>query len=522
MMTGSPDDGDFRIFQISRRMGGTSKLDLTFSNLSEIFTFVKQSHFQDHLEAGMEPRQAKKILIVDDEKDTVEMITALLELEGYQVLSALSGSEAMKILAMENQKVPEPETPVDLILLDILLGDADGREICLKIKEDEKLKFIPVIILTVRSSLQDKINGLNLGADDYLTKPFVNEELLARVRVMLRIKDLHDELKREQDKNVLLTQALEKRYSFDNILGKNARMQEVFELISDIADTDSTVLIQGESGTGKELIARAIHFNSDRKTKPFVVANCSAYSQNLLESELFGHEKGSFTGAIRRKIGRFEMANGGTIFLDEIGEVSPPTQILLLRVLQDHRFERVGGEETLEVDVRVIAATNKNLTEEMKKGTFREDLYYRLNVIPIFVPPLRDRKDDITTLASHSLQKFSRERGKEVTGFSPEVMEILLAHSWPGNVRELENVIEHAIIVAKQDKILPKDLPQYLLQKPLAVQELTTLQDYEKNLILRTLQQTNWNKHKAAKRLNINRSTLYGKMKRYGLEKEQS
>jgi DNA-binding NtrC family response regulator len=476
-------------------MGGTSKLDLTFSNLSEIFTFVKQSHFQDHLEAGMEPRQAKKILIVDDEKDTVEMITALLELEGYQVLSALSGSEAMKILAMENQKVPEPETPVDLILLDILLGDADGREICLKIKEDEKLKFIPVIILTVRSSLQDKINGLNLGADDYLTKPFVN---------------------------VLLTQALEKRYSFDNILGKNARMQEVFELISDIADTDSTVLIQGESGTGKELIARAIHFNSDRKTKPFVVANCSAYSQNLLESELFGHEKGSFTGAIRRKIGRFEMANGGTIFLDEIGEVSPPTQILLLRVLQDHRFERVGGEETLEVDVRVIAATNKNLTEEMKKGTFREDLYYRLNVIPIFVPPLRDRKDDITTLASHSLQKFSRERGKEVTGFSPEVMEILLAHSWPGNVRELENVIEHAIIVAKQDKILPKDLPQYLLQKPLAVQELTTLQDYEKNLILRTLQQTNWNKHKAAKRLNINRSTLYGKMKRYGLEKEQS
>ena len=335
----------------------------------------------------MEPRQAKKILIVDDEKDTVEMITALLELEGYQVLSALSGSEAMKILAVESQKVPEPETPVDLILLDILLGDADGRDICLKIKEDEKLKFIPVIILTVRSSLQDKINSLNRGADDYLTKPFVNEELLARVRVMLRIKDLHDELKREQDKNILLTQVLEKRYSFDNIFGKNARMQEVFELISDIADTDSTVLIQGESGTGKELIARAIHFNSHRKTKPFVVANCSAYSQNLLESELFGHEKGSFTGAIRRKIGRFEMANGGTIFLDEIGEVSPPTQILLLRVLQDHRFERVGGEETLEVDVRVIAATNKNLTEEMKKGTFREDLYYRLNVIPIFVPP---------------------------------------------------------------------------------------------------------------------------------------
>jgi len=465
--------------------------------------------------------EMKKILVVDDEKDTVEMITALLELEGYRVLPAFSGDEAMRILETESQKVPESETPVDLILLDILLGDTDGRDICLKIKEDEKLKFIPVIILTVRSSLQDKINSLNLGADDYLTKPFINEELLAKARVMLRIKDLRDELKREQDKNILLTQALEERYSFGNILGKNARMQEVFELISDIANTDSTALIQGESGTGKELIARAIHFNSHRKNKPFVVANCSAYSQNLLESELFGHEKGSFTGAIRRKIGRFEMANGGTIFLDEIGEVSPPTQILLLRVLQDHRFERVGGEETLEVDVRVIAATNKNLTEEMKNGTFREDLYYRLNVIPIFVPPLRERRDDIPFLASHFLQRFSQERKKKVISFSPEVMEIILAHSWPGNVRELENIIDHAIIVAKQDKILLKDLPQYLLLKPLPTQEFATLQDYEKNLILRTLQETNWNKHKAAKRLNINRSTLYGKMKRYGLKRVQ-
>jgi len=463
----------------------------------------------------------KKILVVDDERDTVAMITALLEVEGYQVLPAFSGDEALKILETESQKVPETETPVDLILLDILLGDTDGRDICPKIKEDEKLRFIPVIILTVRSSLQDKIHSLNLGADDYLTKPFINEELLAKVRVMLRIKDLHDELKKEKDKNILLIHALEQRYSFGNILGKNARMQEIFELISDIADTDSTVLILGESGTGKELIARAIHFNSYRKNKPFVVANCSAYSQNLLESELFGHEKGSFTGAIRRKTGRFEMANGGTIFLDEIGEVSSPTQILLLRVLQDHRFERVGGEETLDIDVRVIAATNKNLTEEMKKGTFREDLYYRLNVIPILVPPLRERKDDISLLASYFLQKFCQERKKEVISFSSEVMETLIAHSWPGNVRELENVIEHAVTIAKQDKILTKDLPQYLLLRPLPMQEFATLQDYEKNLVLKTLQETNWNKHKTAKKLNINRSTLYGKMKRYGLKKVQ-
>ena len=470
----------------------------------------------------MEEKKAKKILVVDDEKDTVEMITALLESEGYQVLSALSGDEAMRILEMEGPKIPELETPVDLILLDILLGDADGRDICLKIKEDEKFKFIPIIILTVRTSLQDKINSLNLGADDYLTKPFINEELLAKVKVMLRIKDLHDQLKKEKDKNILLTQALEKRYSFGNILGKNIRMQEIFELISDIANTDSTVLIQGESGTGKELIARAIHFNSHRKNKPFVVANCSAYSQNLLESELFGHEKGSFTGAIRRKIGRFEMANGGTIFLDEIGEVSPPNQILLLRVLQDHRFERVGGEETLEVDVRVIAATNKNLMEEMKKGAFREDLYYRLNVIPIFIPPLRERKDDIPVLSSHFLQKFNRGRGKEVTSFSPEVMESFLKHSWPGNVRELENVIDHAITIAKQDKILLKDLPHSILQRPISTKEFITLQDYEKAIILKTLKETNWNKHKTSKKLNINRSTLYGKMKRYGLEKEQN
>ncbi|NWF93414.1 MAG: sigma-54-dependent Fis family transcriptional regulator [Syntrophaceae bacterium] len=464
-------------------------------------------------------QEAKKILVVDDEKETVEMIRALLELEGYRVFSALSGAEAMRFLEVELRTSPRGETPVDLILLDVMLGDEDGRDLCRKIKEDEKMKFIPVIILTVRSSLQDKIDTLNLGADDYLTKPFINEELLAKVRVMLRIKDLHDQLKRERDKNILLSRALEERYSFGHILGKNSRMQAIYELISDIADTDSTVLIQGESGTGKELIARAIHFNSHRKDKPFIVANCSAYSQNLLESELFGHEKGSFTGAIRRKIGRFELSHGGTIFLDEIGEVSPPTQILLLRVLQDHRFERVGGEETLEVDVRVIAATNKNLMEEIRKGTFREDLYYRLNVIPIFVPPLRERKDDIPLLASHFLQKFSQEKRKEVSGISPEVMEILLGHSWPGNVRELENVIEHAIIVSKQEKILPRDLPQYLVQQPSRAPELASLEDHEKNLIMKTLEETNWNKHRAAKRLKINRSTLYGKMKRYGLSR---
>ena len=481
--------------------------------------FLTANHYtlRDKQGVKMGNQSSKKILIVEDEKDTVEMITTLLALEGYQVFSASSGTEAMRLLETKRQTTPESETPVDLILLDIVLGEEDGRDICQKIKGSEELKFIPVVMLTVRSSLQDKINTLNIGADDYLTKPFINEELLAKIKVMLRIKDLHDDLKRERNKNILLSQALEKRYSFGNLLGKNSRMQEIYELISDISNTDSTVLIQGESGTGKELIARAIHFNSHRKAKPFIVANCSAYSQNLLESELFGHEKGSFTGAIRRKIGRFELAHGGTIFLDEIGEVSPPTQILLLRVLQDHRFERVGGEETLEVDVRVIAATNKNLMEEMKKGTFREDLYYRLNVIPLLVPPLRERKDDIPLLASHFLQKFNHEKGKEVTRIAPDVMETFLAHSWPGNVRELENVIEHATIIAKKDEILPKDLPHYLLQTPLPNQQLVSLKDHERELILKTLEETNWNKHQASKKLKITRSTLYGKMKKYGL-----
>jgi DNA-binding NtrC family response regulator len=467
----------------------------------------------------MVPQTSRKILVIDDEKNTVDMLSALLQLEGYEVITFLSGKEGLRFLESEKQKGSDSETPVDLILLDVMLGNEDGRDLCRRIKEDESLKFIPVIILTVRSSLEDKVQSLNLGADDYLTKPFINEEILAKIKVMLRIKNLHDELKREKDKNILLTQALEKKYSFGNIIGKNSRMQQIYQLISDIASTDSTVLIQGESGTGKELIARAIHFNSHRKEKPFIVANCSAYSQNLLESELFGHEKGAFTGAIRRKIGRFELAHRGSIFLDEIGEISPPTQILLLRILQDHRFERVGGEETLEVDVRIIAATNKNLMEEIKKGTFREDLYYRLNVIPILVPPLRERRDDVLLLATYFLQKFNKERGREVVSFSPEVIEIFMAHPWPGNVRELENVIEHAFIVAKKDKILPKDLPQYLTLGPPGAHYPVTLEDNERHLIKKALDESNWNKRQAAKRLNITRSTLYGKIRRYGLDK---
>jgi transcriptional regulator with PAS, ATPase and Fis domain len=293
-------------------------------------------------------------------------------------------------------------------------------------------------------------------------------------------------------------------------------MRAIYDFIDDISQSDSTVLIQGESGTGKELIARAIHLLSPRKEKPFVIANCSAYAETLLESELFGHEKGAFTGAIRRKKGRFELADGGTVFLDEIGEIPPPTQLLLLRVLQERRFERVGGEETIEVDVRLIAATNRTLNREVMEGRFREDLYYRLNVIPIMIPPLRERRDDIPLLAKHFLETYLSLNKKAIRGFSEEVMQIFMDYDWPGNVRELQNVVEHAVILAKGGIIEVIDLPHALKETvPRPEADTTSLKDTERNLILRVLREVKGNKYRAAKRLGITRSTLYGKMRKH-------
>ena len=333
-----------------------------------------------------------------------------------------------------------------------------------------------------------------------------------------RLKSLYEELKMEKEKTKTLKKALEDKFGLGNIVGKNHKMQAIYELIKDISQSDSTVLVQGESGTGKELIARAIHWLSPRKEKPFVVANCSAYAETLLESELFGHEKGAFTGAIRRKKGRFELADGGTIFLDEIGEIPPATQLLLLRVLQEKKFERVGGEETIKVDVRVIAATNRDLGKEVMEGRFREDLYYRLNVIPIMVPPLRERKDDIPLLAKHFLKIYSASNRKVIRGYLEEVMEIFLDHNWPGNVRELQNVVEHAVILAKGEMIRESDLPYNLRGTvPRTEADITSLRATEKNLILKVLQEVRGNKYQAAKKLGITRSTLYGKLRRHGI-----
>jgi len=333
-----------------------------------------------------------------------------------------------------------------------------------------------------------------------------------------RLKSLYEDLKAEREKTRSLSNALEDRFGLCNIVGKNHKMQAIYDLIENISQSDSTVLIQGESGTGKELIARAIHLLSPRKERPFVVANCSAYAQSLLGSELFGHEKGAFTGAVRRKKGRFELADGGTIFLDEIGEIPPTTQLLLLRVIQEKRFERVGGEDSLKVDVRVIAATNRDLAQEMMSGRFREDLYYRLNVIPIMAPPLRERRDDIPLLARHFLEIYSTANSKAIRGFSEEVMQIFLDYDWPGNVRELQNVVEHAVILAKGDTITEIDLPHNLRETfPRTHADISSLKDTERSLILKVLEETEGNKYQAAKRLGITRSTLYGKLRKHGI-----
>jgi two-component system response regulator HydG len=341
----------------------------------------------------------------------------------------------------------------------------------------------------------------------------VIELILKQTSGALRRAVLHEEEIRD------LRARIEPTAEFSGMVGKDPKMQVIYKLIEDVAPTDATVLIQGESGTGKELVARAIHQHSSRREKPFVVINCSAYPSTLLESELFGHEKGAFTGASRRRAGRFEQADGGTVFLDEIGEISQTAQIKLLRVLQSQKFERIGGEQTLAVDVRILAATNKNLLEQVKAGQFREDLFYRLNVIPIQLPPLRERQNDIPLLARHFLRVFSERQKKELREFGSEAMRIILNYRWPGNVREIENTIEHAVVLAKGSAVEAVDLPPLLAgsgaQGPPAASK--TITDTEVRLLREVLEECNWNKTEAATRLGISRSTLYEKIKKYQL-----
>jgi DNA-binding NtrC family response regulator len=383
------------------------------------------------------------------------------------------------------------------------------------------------IILTGYGTIESSVDAIKNGAFDYITKPITSKALLITVEKALNFQSLKEE-------NSRLKKELQKKYRFNNIVGTSKAMRKVFDLIEKVADTDGTVLISGASGTGKELIASAIHYNSSRGDKPMVVINCGAIPEELLESELFGHEKGAFTGAYKNRTGRFEMANGGTFFLDEIGEMSPSLQVKLLRVLQEQKFEKVGGTKTVHVDVRIIAATNKNLTISINKGKFREDLYYRLNVIPIKVPPLKQRKSDIPLLIDYFMKKFRSEKQNLIKEFSNEALEDMMGFDWPGNVREVENVIKRLTILCDNEIVQVDDLPEHIqrktrslepdeedvLDKDLNLNE--AVKDYEKRLILDALEKSNWVKTKAAKLLNINRTTLVEKIKKQNLDEKNT
>lgn len=447
------------------------------------------------------------ILVVDDDKNIGKMIEInLRKAKEYQVDTATSGEACLKILS---------DTLPDLVLLDIQMPGIDGIETLKRIRDFEPR--IPVVMMSAHATIEKAVESMKLGAYDFITKPFASDRLLVTVKNALMTSSLKREIAE-------LRSELKNRFNFANIVGQSGRMQEVFRSIEKIIDSNVTVLIQGESGTGKELIARAIHYHSRmRNNKQFVAVNCSALPDSLLESELFGHEKGAFTGASGRRIGKFEVANGGTIFLDEIGLMSQMTQAKLLRVLQEREFERVGGNELVKVDVRVISATNVDLEEAVKNGTFREDLFYRISVFPIRLPSLRERREDIPLLAAHFLEKYCNQESKQIEGIAPDALELLMAYGWPGNVRELENAIERATLLASTSEITPKDLPNSVRaigEKKIYEKDATLsswIEKLEEDALRQALLECEGNISKTAKKLGIGRATIYRKAKKYGL-----
>ena len=440
-----------------------------------------------------------KVLIVDDEAIIRDALSDWLKDIGYQVYTAENGHKALEVI--------EKEKP-GIMITDLVMPGMDGIELMKRAKAQQP--NVEVIIITAYASIPTAITAMKEGAYDYIEKPFCPERAELLVKKLAEHRELVEE-------NLSLRQKLEDRYRFENIIAKSSKMQRVIEVIKVVAKSNATVLITGESGTGKELVARAIHSQSDRRSKPFVAVSCAALPESLLESEMFGHEKGSFTGAYAQKKGKFEFANGGTLFLDEIGEMSANIQVHLLRVLEEKEFTRVGGNEPIKVDVRVISATNKDLRKAIDKQEFREDLYYRLNVVNIELPPLRERKEDIPLLAEHFLHKFAMENRKEVNEFSPEVIESLLAYEWPGNIRELENSIERAIILSRDSSITTADLPQENVSLVSSASIGKNLKEVEKTHILNILRETGENYSEAARILGVSRMTLYNKAKEYGL-----
>jgi DNA-binding NtrC family response regulator len=443
------------------------------------------------------------ILVVDDEKNIREGLGKVLELDGYAVLLAAGGTQALDILSRGE---------VDLVITDLKMPGLSGEEVLRRAAE--LAPSIPVIILTGYGTIENAVQAMKDGAYDYLTKPVNMDRLSLLVQRALSTRELMLQHRAMQEE-------LQKRGQFSNIIGKSEAMSKIFEVVQQVAPSRASVLITGESGVGKEMIADALHYNSPRKDKALIKVHCAALTETLLESELFGHERGAFTGAVARKRGRFELAHLGTIFLDEIGEISQNVQIKLLRVLQDKTFERVGGEETVEVDTRVIAATNRDLKAAIQQGEFREDLYYRLNVVNIHIPPLRERKEDIPLLIAAFVKEFAGENGKSIEAVEPKARMILYGYPWPGNVRELRNCLESAVVMCKSNIITVDDLPPHIHTEAredyLRVAAGATLAEIEKEAIRATLALQNGNKTRAAEVLGIGRKTLHRKLQEYGL-----
>jgi two-component system NtrC family response regulator len=449
------------------------------------------------------------VLIVDDEKNYLVVLEALLGPEGYEILTASSAEDAIYMIQGSD---------LDLIITDMKMPGMSGMQLLEASKEIKP--DLPVIMMTAYGTIEMAVEAMKKRAYDYITKPFQNEELKLTVKKALENYRLIKENRR-------LSQALSDRYRYGNIIGKSKPMQGIYEMISKVSQSKASVLITGPSGTGKELIAKAIHYDSPRKDRPFISVNCGALTETLLESELFGHEKGAFTGALSMKKGRFELADGGTLFLDEVTDMPPPLQVKLLRVLQEMEFERVGGTKTIKVDVRVLSASNRNIKEVVAEGNFREDLFYRLNVINIEVPSLRERPEDIKLLVDHFIEKYRQDEGKERIELSPEAWKILYSYSWPGNVRELENVIERAVVL-KADRVIGKeDLPTEITEKreeveverfiPLNAPLQKTLEQIEEKLIRRALDQCDNVQSHAAEMLGITKSLIQHKMKKYDI-----
>lgn len=454
------------------------------------------------------------VLVIDDDSAVRDVLQETLTQEGYAVSLASDG--AAGILAAK-------ETPVQIVVTDFQLPDIDGLEIIDRLTRLDA-KIIP-IMMTGFGTIETAVRAMKLGAFDFITKPFDPETVAVIVRKAAEFHRLRQE-------NHLLRKAVRDQYRLDQLVGISEPIRQVLDFVQKVADSDSTVMIQGESGTGKELVARMLHFNSLRKDRPLVPVNCGAIPENLLESELFGHEKGAFTGATHTRMGRFELANGGTIFLDEIGELSLPLQVKLLRVLQERAFERVGGNRTIQVDVRIVAATNQDLEILVEEKRFRQDLFYRLNVIPIVVPPLRERRSDIPLLIDHFLARFNQTKHTSVSGLAPEALRQLTEYDWPGNIRELENMIERLLVLKKQGTITTADLPEKICRKP-AVPELKEhfiqfnedgislsreVEQYENHLIIEALRKANGVTTRAAQLLHLNRTTLVEKLKRKGVD----